>query len=311
MSEIAADPAARVELPSAVPRMQLSVSALRDYRRCPAYYQYKRIHKVPEYVSHHMAAGSILHASYYSAYATPYLEMDEHGRTKVKWTVHGDFVPAIAYQVFEALWDREPNNPLKTEEIFDKLGQRSVEAQNTFAVLADNVNHVQNFSRGKRKALQVTDQAALKDAWGEYYHDVLDKAIHTPLPAPIQEIERHVTYDMGGVTMIGYLDIVLNSGSGELIIDLKSGEDKPNTNELSFDDQMQSYYTTSPNIEQIYLLHMRSGELLKVPRNDKLIESLQEVAAQDALAISEGYFPKRFDKAVCSRCPYRKICHGT
>jgi CRISPR/Cas system-associated exonuclease Cas4 (RecB family) len=302
---------------------RLSVSALRDYRRCPRYYYEKRINKRPEKVTHHMAAGNIVHSAFYMAYAEPVVHHStQTGRSKIGWRVTGEFAPQKASALFTALWNRVPVRPGSSDETRQKaeqaerqiLSELPAPLHAAYALLADDVPYVENFAPGSVKALKGEKQHELKAGWGEHFKKMLEASLEQPFSYPVREIEREVNFYLGGVEMKAYIDIVLDAskeyGDGaEVHIDLKSGYSKPNEEELYFDDQIQTYYLAG-NPREFWLYHMRSGELFAIDRNQPLIDSLNGMAAQDAISIENEFFPKRFDKSECSRCAYRKICHG-
>lgn len=303
--------------------LRLSVSALRDYRKCPRYYAFKRIDKIPEIMTHHAAAGNLVHASFYMAYGYPVVDHNlQTDRTKLRWEVSGDFSPKNAIAMLEALWWREPvrdhndeeeieRAEAKEEEILEKLPEH---LHQSYLLLADDNPEVTNFVPGMKKALKGNSQKSLREGWFGHFKEMLVSAVQQPLPYPVKEIEREVRGTIGGINMLAYLDLVLDGAlrfgpDSEIGIDLKSGYNKPSTDELFMDDQIQTYRKLT-GVDDFWLFHMRSGEMFSVDYNEKLVESLEVMAEEDALAIEMGYFPKRYDKQTCNRCAFRKHCHG-
>lgn len=278
---------------------RLSVSALRDYNTCGHYYYLKRIVGKDAYNSHHAAAGSLVHDSFYMAYGRPVELIDKGNFKKVRWEVTGEFHPEYALAMFDALWWGDPG----------RLGEHANVLTPYYEMLAQTTPPPENFVTGQKKALKASSQEALRAAWCEHYREMLEGGVAQPFDLPVKEIERELTYTLGEHEAVGYADIVLenpNTG-GEIYVDLKSGYNKPNEQELFFDEQMMSYYQTGP--EDIWYYHLRSGELIAVDENVPLQRMIAEVANQTAVAIDSGYFPKRFSKD-CVRCPFRVECIG-
>lgn len=296
------------------PALRLSVSALRDYRRCPRYYKFKRIDKKKEVMTHHAPAGNLVHSSFYMAYGYPVIASNPTtGRTKLEWRVSGDFDPKNGPAMLKALWYRDPMGSEEIEgQIYDELPPH---LHNAYALLADDLEHVNNFKPGQKKALKSPDQAVLRDAWFEEFKAMLESSLEKPLSYPVMQIERMRRFVLGGIDMVAFYDLTLDSSrvhgtDGTTTVDLKSGQTKPSEAELYFDDQVQTYYSgDDPN--DFWLYHLKSGEIFAIERNEPLIASLNEMAEQDALSIQAGFFPKRYDKQICSRCPFRKECHGS
>ena len=303
---------------------RLSVSALRDYRRCPRYYKLKRIDKVPDPMTHHAPAGNLVHSSYYMAYGYPTIaNLGKTGRSKLEWQVSGDFDPHSATRLFEALWWREavtdPEDKAQViaaeEQEYKTLESLPNNLHQAYLLLADDLQDVNNFVPGIKKSLKGRGQKELRAGWFEHFKEMLDNSLKHPLPHPVKSIERAVRFVLGGVDMLAYLDLVLDGElrhglDEEIGIDLKTGYNKPSADELYFDDQIQTYRMAT-GVADYWLFHMKSGEIFSIDNNSKLIQSLDEMAEQDALAIASNYFPKRYDMKVCSRCVFRQHCHGT
>jgi CRISPR/Cas system-associated exonuclease Cas4 (RecB family) len=301
--------------------LRLSVSALRDYRSCPRYYYEKRINKRPEKVTHHMAAGNIVHDSFYMAYGRPVMD-SSIGVRRVSWEPHGSFTPHHAQMMFRALWQRVPvgeGSHDKTVRSAEKqelltLERLPSELRSSYEVLASTTPFVKNFVNGQTKRLKGSTQAELKEGWGEHFQEMLDNSLTDPLPFPVIDIEREYAFQLGGVSMKMFGDLVLDASKkyepgAEIGVDLKSGYSKPSEDELMMDDQMQTYYVAT-GAREFWLYHLRSGEIFPIERSEPLIESLHEMAAQDAISIENEFFPRRYDKSQCARCAYRKACHG-
>lgn len=293
--------------------LRLSVSALRDYRRCPRYYKYKRVEKKREVMTHHAPAGNLVHSAFYAAYGYPIIRANPTtGRDKLEWRVSGDFDPKNGPAILKALWYRDPmGDPDVEGKIYDELPSH---LHNTYALLADDLEHVNNFKTGQKKALKADSQEALRDAWFNEFESMLISSLEKPLSFPVVSIERSVRFTLGGVEMLAYFDLTLDSSKlhgegGKTVVDLKSGQTKPSEAELFSDDQVQSYHAADEP-DDFWLYHLKSGEIFSIERNEPLIQSLNVMAEQDALSIQSGFYPKRYDKQVCSRCPFRKDCHG-
>lgn len=282
--------------------MRLSVSAIRDYQRCGRYFYFKRIRKLPDPMSHHAPAGSLIHSCYYAAHAIPSIQ----GKSPqtVKWTPTGHFNPELAMSLFHALWDGTPSDDIQTLELQQ--------------IIQSELSPVANFRAGQLKSLgkgQHWTQAQLKEAWGHYYATMLQNALQVLLPYPIAEIERKVTWKQGDAEMLGFIDLVLDAGDTEVGIDLKTGYNKPSMKELSMDDQMHAYFLASKEadkpLELFYYWHMKSGELLPIRPCEDISALLQAASQQVAHAIQQGDFKPRYTKDGCAYCTYLKACIQT
>lgn len=288
-----------------------SVSALREYRKCPRYYRFKRIDKLPDTKTHHAAAARLVQSAYYMAYGFPSLAADaETGHLALTWNVRGSFEPDLALAMFDVLWWRSAEDPASARDT-DELpaGQELV-----FDMLADHLEHVSDFATGMTKALRAEAQEELRFAWHSHYRAMLAQALATPLRYPVKEIERKVPFVLGGRPMVTNVDLVLDSSTrlfpnGEIGVHLATRYQAPTDDELYLDDQVAAHYAAG-DFSDFWIYHLRSGKVFDVDRNDRLIRSLDEMAAEDTASIEAGVFPKRFNNRRCARCPYLQTCHG-
>ena len=120
-------------------------------------------------------------------------------------------------------------------------------------------------------------------------------------------------YALGGVEMLGYIDLVLRKPNGGLVfVDLKTGSKAPMDRELACEDQMQAYYETAyedRKPDEVWYSHMKSGTILPVPRSEHFIAALHETAPLVMAAIEQGVFPKRLG-TDCATCSRKKSCLG-
>lgn len=295
-------------------RKRLSVSQLRDYYRCPRYYKLKRIDKLEEEKKHYLAAGNVVHNSFYTAYAFPVEEYDaEFDRMKVRWEVTGDFEPAQALAIYDLLYWRSKNEAGESQLDRDyPIG----DLDRMYRLLDEDTPVVDNFTKGRKKALRADSQDKLREGWHEHYRDMLEKSLATPLPYPVVDIERKINFVLGGNPMVAYIDLVSDGskdyGPGtEIFTDLKTGQNKPSTNEIYFDDQAATYYYAGGSkVQDFQFYYMNSGSLLAVDRNQGLIDTLPHMAEDAAINIQNEHYPRAFDKQKCSWCPFSKECLG-
>lgn len=272
---------------------RLSVSAIKDFKKCGRYYKLTRIDKrKPDQQSHSLQAGSLVHTCYYYAWGNP----TKGEGWRMNWNLTGEFQRERALAMYDTLWAGEIQGGLSGQELAHAV-----------LLLKDQKPWSQiKFRPGQLKHLKVEGQAALKDAWGAHFRTILADCLATPLPAPIKEIEREVRYSLGGVEMLGFIDLVLQNPDGtEDAIDLKTTHGKPSETDLTWNEQMNTYYLEG--FSTIYLWHLRSTELLPVPRNLWLMGAMQESAPVVMDAIEAGLFLPRHD-AECAYCDVRKWC---
>lgn len=305
--------------------VRLSISSIRDYQTCPHYYYLKRVQKVPETKSHHADCGSLVHASFYAAYGEPQLELDTKGRMKTTWKPTGEFHPLRAAVMYQALWNRQPNDPMVHEDpsglwadqqivnLLSKHGLKDTDyleavkwTREHFPKLSPTVGIPSNFKKGQLKALKDDNPVRLKQNWGTYFYEMLYDALQEEFQWEVVAIEREIHYQLGGEDTIGYVDLVLDGPGGDIYVDLKTGYNKPSKGELFLDEQIAAYYSTNPN--DFWYYHMRSGELFSVERNEAAVGLLNDVARDTARGIRMGYYPKRFTKDGCAYCSMRKAC---
>lgn len=216
------------------PRKRLSVSAIRDYQKCGRFYYYKRVVKIPESRSHHADSGTLVHNTFYAAYATPERRGTPSGRNKTAWKVHDDFKPRLALALFDLFWNRvtvgQPFEELFSgvrEPLFHNSATEEEELREAFRALEDEMPVVTNFKPGQLKTLgkgQKLTQHQLKAGWGDHFRNMLEASLKEPFRHPVKEIEREVVYRLGTTEMLGYVDIVLETlGGEEVFIDLKTG----------------------------------------------------------------------------------------
>lgn len=276
--------------------MRLSVSALRDYTFCGEYYRLKRVAKFApsDGMTHHRAAGKIVHSAYYYAHANPVLVEQEGRHNQVKWELTGAFDPARARAMFWTLWNR------------DDTGLQGEEHEHYLALIDDLPPWREvNFTKGLTKALKAESQAERRAGWGEHYAAMLDEALSVPLPGKLVEIERAVDYEVGGVSMLGYIDLVVELEDGtEGFLDLKSSWNKPAEDKLPYDLQQQLYFLSGAS--RIWLWYMRHG-LFEVPRNFTFIDALTRSVPMTAEAIKVGFFRPRCD-SECAGCEFLHAC---
>ena len=302
------------------PRKRLSVSAIRDYQKCGRFYYYKRVAKIPESRSHHADAGTLVHNTFYAAYATPELTGTVTGRNKIAWKVHDDFKPDLALALFDLFWNRvtlgqpfEELVPHVREALFHNSPAERGELLAAFRALEDEMPVVTNFKPGQLKALgkgQKLSQGQLKHGWGDHFRAMLEASLKEPFRHPVKEIEREVVYKLGSTEMLGYVDIVLETlGGEEVFIDLKTGYNKPSDKELRIDDQVQGYYEAQHPVDFWYF-HMKSGEIISVDDQPELRRFLAHTADQVSEKIHQEDFTPRFTKDGCAQCAYFKECIG-
>lgn len=305
------------------PRKRLSVSALRDYNSCARKYYFKRVAKLPDPMSHHAPAGTIIHNSFYAAYAEPTMQPDINSdRMKTVWFVHDQFEPEMSLALFDMFWHRQ-----RADQPFDQLIQYAqvgkldiTKLERYFNALSTEMPVLNDypFRPGQLKALgkgQKLSQKELRKGWGEYFRAMLTGVTEKPLPHPVKEIEREIIWNQNGVEMIGYIDIVMEKSPGvEIGIDLKTGATKPSEKWLAIEDQMLSYYTaselTNPDVKmaEFYYWHLKSGEMYLVKDNKKAREFLKHAAVHVSNKIAAQDWSPRFDKENCSMCTYWSEC---
>lgn len=210
--------------PSTSPK-RFSVSAIRDFQRCSFYYKLARVDKVPEErTTHHRWAGSVVHAAFQLAYAQPLAgAVSSSGRVKTDWNVDNAGTIDDSLELFDMLWSgqRTEDDPL--------VGPNR--AQRAYDVMVSDPQMqpppLSHFAKGNTKALgkgQRLSGRELKEAWGEHFRKMLLGSLEQGLAYPVKEVEREVHYHLGGVPMIGYIDLVLEDPlGGEVYVDLKSG----------------------------------------------------------------------------------------
>lgn len=296
-------------------RKRMSVSAYRDYRKCPRYYKLKRVDKHQEEKKHYLAAGNVGHNAFYMAYGFPAEEYDEASdRMKMKWQVTGDFRPHDAMLMYELLYWRHIDED--GNRVLDDGMEIPEHMSRAFSLLNEDTPVVDNFVRGRKKALKSDSQEELREGWHIHFKEMLEKSLKAPLPYPVVDIEREVWFVLGGTQMVAYIDLVLDGsdahGEGsEVFVDLKTGQTKPGANELFLDDQVATYYYAGgEQVHDFFMYYMNSGSLLAVDKNDALIQTLPEMAEQDSINIQNEHFPRAYEKQKCSWCPFRKECFG-
>ena len=295
--------------PPAKPPQRLSVSAVRDFNRCGHYFKLGRIDKVPEdRVTHHRWAGSVLHAAFMLAYGTPVPPAP--GERRTAWVVDNAGTIEDALELFEYLWDGERGpdqhelvGPSRAQAAFDVL---ALEEQLT----PPDVN---DFAKGQLKALKDPNPAKRREAYREYFRNMLTASLETGLAYEVVALEHEVRYEMGGVEELGYIDIIMRRPDGGLVFaDLKTGSRLPMDRELMFDDQMNQYHETryeGRKPDEVWYVHMKSGTIMQAPRNERFIQALHETVPLVMEQIQEGRFTKKLgpDCAACSR---RQSCMG-
>lgn len=275
---------------------RLSHSALSDFRRCGRYYYLKRVLKLkPDKESHSLQAGSLVHSCYYFAHADP---TKIPGSWRMTWALTGRVDRNRALAMYDSLWAGEISPNLS-----------SADYPHFMTLMSDQKPWSEvEFRKGKIVALKVEGQSALKAAWGAHFRSILAAALELPLPGKLTEIEREVKYHLGTVEMLGFIDLVVKLPNGlEGAIDLKTTHDKPGGNALEWNVQQTMYYLTG--FSQLWLWHLRSNELLEIPKNQWLTEALQEGAESMHDAIEAGLFIPRFDEE-CAFCDVRKHCRA-
>lgn len=309
------------------PRKRLSVSAIRDYQKCGRFYFYKRVRKLPDPMSHHAPAGTLVHNSFYAAYGTPLLQPDLNSdRMKTVWYVTGRFDAHMAMAIFDLFWNRrkktETFDELLAHVTDDRYSEPSLREQleQFFLALQGEMPIVNNFRAGQLVALgkgKNFNQAELHAGWGKYYRDMLAGIVAKPLPYPVKEIEREVFWKQGDVNMVGYLDIVMDASSkygpdAEIGTDLKTAYNKPSEKELVIEDQMLGYYDASEkngsDMRSFSYWHLRSNTMYPVKDDPDLRALLNHTATQVGNKIHEGDWTPRFDKENCAMCTYLKQC---
>ncbi|API81817.1 RecB family exonuclease [Thermus phage G20c] len=268
---------------------RLSVSALRDYHQCPKRFYFKRVLRIEEPTSPSAVYGTIVHLSFYHAYGFP-----SPGPEGVHWTLTGGFDPRFALEVYDRLTGREKWDAPKDghEELLFSLAPALTDL---------------NIGKGRTKSMQG------REGWTAHFRSMLERSLQQPLPAPLA-IEQEVRYSMGGVEMLGYIDMVLEGSEGPVLLDLKTGYNAPSESELRLNDQIARYYVAVPEAKDFWLYHMRSGNIYKVPRNDRLIDFLTQT---DRLVYDlihsdipeEVKFAPRFGEH-CAYCPFQSRCFG-
>ncbi|GAA5500436.1 hypothetical protein Dxin01_00157 [Deinococcus xinjiangensis] len=291
------------------PPARLSVSALRQFNECGHLFKLARIDKVPEdRQAHHMWAGSVVHNAFMLAYGKPY---QKPGEKRTCWEVDnaGDLQDAL--DLFDMLWDGE----MKVTGLEDDLGFSR--AQAAFEVLKSDPQlapvPANKFAYGRLKALKAPNHEERRAAHKEYFKTMLEHSLRMGLAYPVVALEQEVKYELGGVPMLGYIDIVLKDEHGQLIyVDLKTGSTCPSDKDLAFDDQMNAYYTCEIEDQlpsEVWYHHMKSGTIMVTPKNLPMIEAMHETAPKVMQQIQEGRFVKNISKD-CASCSRRLACMG-
>jgi CRISPR/Cas system-associated exonuclease Cas4 (RecB family) len=268
---------------------RLSVSALRDYHQCPKRFYFKRIVGLPEPESPHAVYGTLVHTAFYHAYAYPYAD-----EGKVKWVLTGGFDPDQALAVYDRLTAREKwDTPKDSHE----------------ELLFSIAPALTDLSIGKGRTKAMTG----REGWTAHFRDMLSRALEKPVES-LAAIEHEVRYSMGGVEMLGYIDLVIEGEDGLILADLKTGYNAPSESELHLNDQIARYYVAMPEAKNFWLWHMRSGNIYEVPRNDKLISFLTRTdrLVYDLIHADvpdEVKFAPRFGEH-CTYCPFQSQCFG-
>lgn len=277
--------------------VRLSVTALRDFHFCGAFYRLKRVVKVkpdqPE--GHQLAAGKILHNCYYYARANPVMK---EGDWRVSWELTGSFSPERAMNMFWAMWND------------DITGLQGDELDHYMLLIKDRTPWERvRFGKGLTKALKADSQAALRSAWGTAYSEQLRDSLALTLPGEIVEFEREINYQLGGIEMLGFADIILRREDGtEHYVDIKTGWNAPSPQKLAWDVQQNCYYLDGPS--EISILHFRTATLYSVARNVALLEGLNRSAPAVADAIEAGFFVPNPGEQ-CGSCEFRLACLGS
>lgn len=294
---------------------RFSVSAFRDFSRCSWYYKLARVDKVPEErITHHRWAGSLLHAAFQLAYGEPVQDPTLTGRNKTRWDVDNAGTIEDSMELFEMLWEGERSEddplvgPSRAQRAYDAL---SSDDQLTPPDLNQFANG-QTVGLGKSGKNGRLPRGEIRDNWKVHYGTMLQKSLEVGLMYDVTEIEREAHYEMGGVPMIGYIDLVMRHPSGaEVYADLKSGWNLPQDKELALDDQMASYYRAAgPGGEEpgaIWYFHMKTQSIVEIARNEPLIAALEETAPVIAQKVADGDFVRRISKD-CASCSRLKSC---
>lgn len=270
--------------------IRLSVSAVRQYHRCPLSFYYARVQKFPQPPGPQAVFGTITHLAFYHAYAYPTME-----GSQVVWTPTGEFSPKLALEVYDRLVQRRaedaPSNP--HEELLFSLA----EPTDRFPL-----------NRGPTKQLQS------RDGWVAHYRNMLYRAFEDPLePERIHAVEKQIEYQMADVDFLGYIDLVYEDQDGLVLIDLKTEYAKPSKNELTYNDQVARYYKAVPEAKAFWYYHLRSGEKFVVKRNDSFIRTLEAMDRQVASILTDDRLPDRIKYPPrfgdhCFYCTFKELC---
>lgn len=269
--------------------IRLSVSAIRQYHTCPAQFYFQRIKRLEAPASPQAVFGTIVHLSFYRAYADP---VGAPGQ--VSWRLRGELRPELALRTFDLLVERQEGDAPQDE---------------TEALLFSLAEPTDGFrlEKGRTKRMQG------RDGWVTHYRAMLAAALENPLdPERVLAIELPVRYEMGGVDMLGYIDLVYQGEEGPVLVDLKTQYNRPSQAELEWNDQVARYYKALPEAVDFWLYHLRSGERFSIPRNDAFIRLLERTDREVAEILASDLpdpikFPRRLGEQ-CHYCPYRQAC---
>lgn len=294
---------------------RLSVSAIRDWNKCSWYYKLARIDKVPEddhTYTHHRWAGSVVHAAFMLAYGKPIDDSATKSSWRTEWKVDNNGTIEDSLELFDMLWDGEFISTGSEDTVGYSRAQNAYRALTKDAQLTPPEDR--HFSFGATKALKNPNNTARKQAWKDYFRSMLESSLEEGLPYPVISLEQEAVFKQGDTDMLGFLDIVMEKPSGgKIYVDLKTGSRCPTDNELAFDDQMQTYYTIKDEKgnfpEEVWYHHMKTGTIMSVPRNEPMIEKMQETTPVIMEKIQNGDFVRNMGPD-CLRCSRRSSCMG-
>lgn len=274
---------------------RLSVSALRDYNRCPQYFKLSRVDKHPrETQRHYMWAGNVVHAALESIYGVPVFDA---GQRRPRWELADVAKLGVANEVFDSLWHHDPSyaNDDRAQEVYSALNKEL------------STPPASNFAYGQLKATKSKNHLERRDGWRVQYSAMVGQAALLGYKYPVIDVERRVDYNVGGVPLLGYIDLVLKGPEGEIFVDLKSGR-KPSDRELEWDDQIALYYLAGQP-SSFWYHSLKAAAIYEVARNDELCRALELNTPEIMRQIQARNFPRRLS-GDCAICDLRLTCMG-
>lgn len=256
--------------------LRLSASQIKQYLQCPRQYYLERVARAPrEAQGYHAWAGSVTHAAIYLLHGSPL----GGGR----WEAGRGHGLRAVLEALGALWRGEAHE------------------------LADLIRDGEGDKYTPHPEAQGEKVFARYRSMVERY--VADGHVEA---RKVLAIEREMRYQVDGLTMLGYIDLLVELPSGVYVVDLKTVRNKPRAHSLAYDEQMQSYayaYRAAHGSfpRGVIYHHLESGNVYRVEVGDLGAQIFSETARQVARGIELQVFPRRLGDH-CRNCLVRRHC---